>query len=74
MIGVYIIGGFVILLLLAIYGAINRTSKELKGIFLAILSREMKNFCLWSRKIYSQRVREKKKKQRFLNFGGKNAD
>ena len=42
MIGVYIIGGFVILLLLAIYGAINRTSKELKGIFLAILSREMK--------------------------------
>lgn len=42
MIGVYIIGGFVILLLLAIYGAINRTSKELKGIFLALLSREMK--------------------------------
>lgn len=42
MIGVYIIGGFVILLLLAIYGAINRTSKELKGIFLVILSREMK--------------------------------
>ena len=42
MIGVYIIGGFVILLLLAIYGAVNRTSKELKGIFLALLSREMK--------------------------------
>ena len=42
MIGVYIIGGFVILLLLAIYGALNRTSKELKGIFLALLSREMK--------------------------------
>ena len=42
MIGVYIIGVFVILLLLAIYGAVNRTSKELKGIFLAILSREMK--------------------------------
>ena len=42
MIGVYIIGGFVILLLLAIYGALNRTSKELKGIFLALLSKEMK--------------------------------
>lgn len=42
MTGVYIIGGFIILLLLAIYGAVNRTSKELKGIFLAILSREMK--------------------------------
>lgn len=42
MTGVYIIGGFIILLLLAIYGAINRTSKDLKGIFLALLSREMK--------------------------------
>lgn len=42
MIGVYIIGVFVILLLLAIYGALNRTSKELKGVFLALLSREMK--------------------------------
>ena len=42
MIGVYIIGGFVILLLLAIYGAVNRTSKELNVIFLAILSREKK--------------------------------
>ena len=42
MIGVYISGVFVILLLFAIYGAINRTSKELKVIFLAILSRGMK--------------------------------
>lgn len=40
MIGVYVIGGFVILLLLAIYGAVNRTSKELKVIFLAILSQK----------------------------------
>lgn len=37
MIGVYIIGGFVILLLLAIYGAIIRCLKELKGIAFAIL-------------------------------------
>ena len=37
MIGVYVIGGFVILLLLAIYGAINRCLKELKGIAFAIL-------------------------------------
>ena len=40
MIGVYIIGGFIILLLLAIHGAIIRTSKELKGIFLAIISQK----------------------------------
>jgi TRAP-type C4-dicarboxylate transport system substrate-binding protein len=38
MIGVYIIGGFVILLLLAIYGAINRLSRELKAMFIAILA------------------------------------
>ena len=37
MIGVYIIGVFVILLLLAIYGAIIRCLKELKGIAFAIL-------------------------------------
>ena len=37
MIGVYIIGGFVILLLLSIYGAIIRCLKELKGIAFAIL-------------------------------------
>lgn len=37
MIGVYIIGGFVILLLLAIHGAIIRCLKELKGIAFAIL-------------------------------------
>jgi TRAP-type C4-dicarboxylate transport system substrate-binding protein len=38
MIGVYIIGGFVILLLLAIYGAINRLTRELKAMFIAILA------------------------------------
>lgn len=37
MIGVYIIGVFVILLLLSIYGAIIRCLKELKGIAFAIL-------------------------------------
>lgn len=38
MIGVYIIGGFIILLLLAIYGAINRLTRELKAMFIAILA------------------------------------
>jgi hypothetical protein len=38
MIGVYIIGGFVTLLLLAIYGAINRLTRELKAMFIAILA------------------------------------
>lgn len=38
MIGVYIIGGFVVLLLLAIHGAINRLTRELKAIFIAILA------------------------------------
>lgn len=38
MTGVYIIGGFVILLLLAIYGAINRLTRELKAMFIAILA------------------------------------
>ena len=38
MIGVYVIGGFVILLLLAIYGTINRLTRELKAMFIAILA------------------------------------
>lgn len=38
MIGVYIIGGFIILLLLAIHGAINRLTRELKAMFIAILA------------------------------------
>lgn len=38
MIGVYIIGLLAVFLLLAIHGAINRLTRELKAMFIAILA------------------------------------
>ena len=43
MIGLYIIGGLIVLLLMAIYGAINRMTKQLGAFIVLLLAQDKKS-------------------------------